>query len=81
MYGVYLNIHPSVNNKYVMIHQIKCPSYKQHKGGKQIYSFNKNAGNLRAAIETASEFSLEWHAPIFLCKKCFPQKNKLECYF
>lgn len=21
MYGIYLNIHPSVNNKYVMIHQ------------------------------------------------------------
>lgn len=81
MYGIYLNIHPSVNYKYVMIHQRNCSSYKQHGGGKQIYSFNKNAKTLREAIETASEYSLEWHAPISLCKKCFRQKTTIECSF
>lgn len=81
MYGIYLNIHPSVNNKYIMIHQRNCPHYKQHKGGKQIYSFNKNAKTLREAIEMGSEYSLEWHAPMFLCKKCFPKKSRIDCSF
>jgi len=81
MYGIYLNIHPSVNNKYVMIHQKDCSAYKQHGGGKQIYSFNKNAKTLREAIETASEYSLEWHAPIYICQKCFLKKSKVECLF
>jgi hypothetical protein len=82
MYGIYLSIHPSVKNKYVMIHQKSCPSFKQHKGtSKNIYTFNKKAKTLREAVETASEYSLEWHAPIYICSKCFPPKIKVECIF
>jgi hypothetical protein len=82
MYGIHLNIHPSGGkNKYVKIHQKRCSSYKQHKGGQQKYSFNKNAQNMREAVETASGYSLEWHAPISFCSKCFPDKTKIECIF
>lgn len=81
MYGIYLSIHPSGTNKYVMIHQEWCSSFKQHKSRKHIYSFNKKVKTLREAVETASEDSLEWHAPIYFCSKCFPPKNKIECIF
>ena len=82
MYGIYLSIHPA--EKYVMIHQKLCPSFKQNekvKHVKHIFTFNKKAKTLREAIETASEYSLEWHAPISFCLKCFPSKNKIECTF
>lgn len=81
MYGVHLSIHPSGKNKYVMIHQESCKSFKQHKNRRNIYTFNKNAKTLRKAIEMASEYSLEWHAPIYICSKCFPLKSKMECIF
>jgi hypothetical protein len=75
MYGVYLSIHPSVSNKYVMIHRDSCPYFKQHKDRKNMYTFNKKAKNLRKAIERASEDSLEWHAPIYM-SEMLPQKGK-----
>jgi purine-nucleoside phosphorylase len=82
MYGIYLSIHPSVKNKYVMIHQESCPSFRQNKKtAKNIYTFNKKEKTLRKAVETASEYSLEWHARIWICEKCFPRKNKVECTF
>jgi hypothetical protein len=81
MYGIYLNIHPSPKSKYVMIHKATCATYKQFGGGQQIYSFNKNAKSLREAIETASEYSLEWHAPMRICKICFKRGSKSECIF
>lgn len=84
MYGVYLSIHPSETNKYAMIHKVSCSSYKMHarKGrAKQIYSFNKDAKTFRKAIFIANRFSLDWHAPIYICTKCFPMRKKIECAF
>jgi hypothetical protein len=84
MYGIHINMHPSVKIKRVVIHRLSCPSYKQNtkKGHAQSeYAFSKNAKNMRDAIEKASKYSLEWQAPIYVCKKCFTAKRKFECSF
>lgn len=79
-YGVHLNTHPSGTMKRVIIHAPGCSYYKvwTFKGlSKDAYTFNKNCATLRAAVDRASLWALEWHAPISLCRHCFQagQKN------
>jgi hypothetical protein len=69
-YGVYLNIHPSETQKGVTIHKLPCSSYKQHHGGAGMYTFHKNCGTFDEAIRRASEWALNWHAPIKICRRC-----------
>lgn len=77
-YGVYLNIHPSETNKGVTLHRLPCGHYKQHaRHGKSkgMYTFNKNCKTFIEAIERATSISLEWHAPIKICKVCLKNWN------
>jgi hypothetical protein len=72
-YGVFVNIHPSGKNKRVTIHKLPCFHYKQHlKRGKasNIYTFHKDCSTFEAAISKASEWSLNWHAELKICKGC-----------
>lgn len=75
-YGVFLNIHPSAVDKRVTLHVLPCAHYKQHKRkikGAGKYTFHKNCKTFNEAITRASEWALEWHAPIKLCKGCYRQ--------
>jgi len=79
-YGVFLNIHPSGTQKRVTLHKLPCHHYKQHlsKGTakvKGMYTFHKNCKTFQEAIERASEWALEWHAPIKICKGCLKNWN------
>ena len=71
-YGLFLCIHPA--QKKLTLHKLPCMHYKAHlKQGnaKGMYTFHKNCRNIQKLIEKASEWSLEWHAPIMPCKDCF----------
>ena len=70
-YGVHLNIHPSILQKYVMLHALPCGHFRQH-GPKRkgIYTFNKNCRTFREAVERMSRWAIEWHAPIKVCSTC-----------
>ncbi|MEW6556902.1 MAG: hypothetical protein AB1349_06050 [Elusimicrobiota bacterium] len=85
MYGIYLCISPAGGkHKRVVIHKRSCNFYKcMAKKGKSkgLYSFNKYEKTLRDALNFASYCSLEWHAPIVFCKKCFKIGSSIECVF
>jgi hypothetical protein len=72
-YGVFLNIHPSGYDKRVMIHKLPCTHYKQHlKKGRAtgMYTFHKDCLTFDEVIKRTSEWALDWHAPIKICKSC-----------
>lgn len=72
-YGVFMNIHPSATQKRVTLHKLPCRHYKQHlrKGrASDIYTFHKDCETFQATITRASEWALEWHASIKICKGC-----------
>jgi len=72
-YGVFLNIHPSGSDKRVTIHKLPCLHYKQHfRRGRssEMYTFHKDCLTFDEAIKRASEWSLDWHAQIRICKGC-----------
>ena len=72
-YGVFLNIHPSETDKRVTLHKLPCGYYKQHlRRGRatNMYTFHKDCRNFEDTIRRATEWSLEWHAPIKICKGC-----------
>lgn len=72
-YGVFLNIHPSETGKRVMIHKLPCRHYKQHlRKGKAsgVYTFHKDCKTFQEVVRRVSLWSLEWHAPIQVCKDC-----------
>lgn len=84
MYGIHLNITPAVTGKRVVIHQRNCNFYKmmERRGrSRSAYSFNKNSRTMHDAMDRASEWSLEWHAPIKFCEKCFPIGQRIICSF
>jgi hypothetical protein len=77
-YGIFLNIHPSGSDKRVTIHKLPCLHYKQHlKRGSAagMYTFHKDSLTFEDAIKRASEWALEWHAPIKVCKGCLKNWN------
>ncbi|UCB56479.1 MAG: hypothetical protein JSV30_04525 [Candidatus Omnitrophota bacterium] len=79
-YGVFRNIHPSETGKRVTLHKLPCHHYKQHlkKGtakAKGMYTFHKDCRTFQEAVERASLESLEWHAPIKVCKGCLKNWN------
>jgi len=70
-FGVHLNFHPSRKVKRVVLHALPCAHYKEHRsisGG--VYSRDKNCDSFSSAVERASEWALDWHAPIKACKDC-----------
>ena len=70
-YGVFLNIHPGVKEKRVTVHALPCSHYKQHRlTSRGTYTFHKNCTTFRQAVDRASEWALEWHAPIKVCSDC-----------
>ena|GEM_PF-6612790 len=77
-YGVFLNIHPNTIQKRVTLHKMPCRHYKQHlrKGtAKGMFTFHKDCKTFQDAIKRGSEWALEWHAPIKICKGCFRNWN------
>lgn len=72
-YGAHLNIHPAMKQKRVMLHRLPCQHYKSGtRGGlnKTAYSFNRNSLTFDDLMRYAASASLEWHAPIQICKSC-----------
>jgi hypothetical protein len=70
-YGLHLNIHPAKKLKRVTFHALPCSHYRQQDElRKGIYSFNKNCASFSEAVDRASEWALEWHAPIKVCTDC-----------
>ncbi len=70
-YGVFLCIHPSVKIKRVTIHKLPCSSYKQQRRTyKAVYTFRKDCDTFNEAVQRATKWSLEWHAPIKICSRC-----------
>jgi len=70
-YGVHWNIAPAKKQKRVVIHALPCSHYRQQaRLRKGTYSFNKNCSSFEDAVNRASSSSLEWHAPIRLCRDC-----------
>ena len=77
-YGVFRSIYPNENNKKVTIHKLPCHNYYRYKQPskkgtvktKGMYTFHRDCKTFQEAIERASAESLEWHAPIKVCKAC-----------
>jgi hypothetical protein len=70
-YGVTLNIHPGRTVKRVVIHKLPCPYYGQKRQSRSgVYAFRKYCETFDEAVQRASEWSLEWHAPIKICSRC-----------
>ena len=72
-YGVFLNIYPAQTGKRVIIHRLPCKYCRQHGrslGRKEVYTFHKDCRTFTEAIKKASDWALDWHAPIKLCKDC-----------
>jgi hypothetical protein len=75
-YGLHLNIHPGEKLKRVTLQRLPCSHYKQQRGlMKGTYSFNKNCASFSDAIERASKWALEWHAPITACAHCIGSRT------
>ena len=73
VYGVFLNIHPSGKDKRITIHKMPCRHYKQHRrtgNADDVYTFHKNCATFDDAVRRASEWALDWHAQIKVCKDC-----------
>lgn len=70
-YGITLNIHPGRVSKRVVLHGLNCPAYHQQQpSSRNLYTFKQNRGCFADAVAKASEWALEWHAPVKLCGLC-----------